>query len=267
MSKRKLSDEDFCRAAEKLDCSVAAIKTVAQVESRGDGFDIKDRPLILFERHKFAQYTNDKYSKTHPGISNRTAGGYGKYNEQYDRYTEAFLLDPVGAMLSTSWGKFQIMGFNFAICGFKTVDDFVFAMQESESRHLDAFVNYVSQNNLAVYLRNLDWAKFAKGYNGIDYERNNYHTKMAEAYKIFEKEKIDCSKFSLIQKAVLRIGDKGREVQELQEKLAEYKLLSEADADGFFGERTEMAVKAFQCLNGLTSDGIFGRETRKVLFG
>ena len=189
MSKRKLFDEDFCRAAEKLVCPVAAVKAVAQVESRGDGFDVKDRPLILFERHKFAQYTNGKYSKTHPNISNPTAGGYGRSSEQYDRYTEAFILDPTAAMLSTSWGKFQIMGFNFAICGFKTIDDFVFAMQESESKHLEAFVNYVNQNNLAIYLQNLDWARFAKGYNGIDYQRNKYDEKNGGRLQDFCKGK------------------------------------------------------------------------------
>ena len=90
---------------------------------------------------------------------------------------------------------------------------------------------------------------------------------MADAYKIFAKEKIDCSKFDSNEKIVLRIGDTGREVEKVQKKLAEYKLLSEAETDGFFGERTQMAVKAFQCLNSLKADGIVGRETRQILFG
>lgn len=143
MSKQKLSNEDFCKAVQLLNCSVAAIKAVAEVESRGDGFDRQNRPKILFERHKFAKYTNGKFNASHPHISSWTPGGYGRASQQYDRFTEAFMLDPTAAMLSTSWGKFQIMGFNFAICGFKTVDDFVFAMQESESRHLEAFANYM----------------------------------------------------------------------------------------------------------------------------
>ena len=268
MSKRKLSNEDFCNAAERLNCSVAAIKAVAEVESRGDGFDAQDRPKILFERHKFAKYTNGKYTNSHPHISNWKPGGYGKTSEQYDRFTQAFMLDPTAAMLSTSWGKFQIMGFNFAICGFKNVDDFVFAMQESESRHLEAFVSYITHNNLDDELRNLNWAEFARRYNGIDYKKNNYDVKMAEAYKKFKRENTDCSEYDLLRLEItLRIGDTGSQVVELQRKLADYKLLSSNDADGFFGERTQMAIKAFQCLNGLKVDGIVGRETRKFLFG
>lgn len=112
----------------------------------------------------------------------------------------------------------------------------------------------------------MNWAEFARRYNGIDYKRNNYDVKMAQSYENFKGENIDCSEYDLRLEIALRIGDRGRQVVELQRKLADYKLLSSNDADGFFGERTQMAVKAFQCLNGLKADGIFGRATRKVLF-
>lgn len=267
MSKNKLTDEDFCRAAKRLDCSVAAIKAVAEVESRGDGFDSRDRPKILFERHKFAQYTNGKYIKTHPHICNWTSGGYGKTAEQYDRFSEAFMLDPTAAMLSASWGKFQVMGFNFAICGFKTVGEFVDAMKESEGRHLDSFVEYVRHNSLADELQSLNWAAFAKGYNGVEYKKNNYDGKMADAYKKFSKEKIDCSKFDITKVVVLALKAHGEQVREVQEKLVEHKLMAESEIDGDFGERTQKAVKAFQCLNNLTVNGTIDKKTRKILFG
>ncbi len=64
MPKQRLSNDDYCRAADKLQCEVASIKAVASVESRGNGFDMQDRPKILFERHKFAKYTNGKYINT-----------------------------------------------------------------------------------------------------------------------------------------------------------------------------------------------------------
>lgn len=267
MSKKKLSDEDFCRAAKRLDCSVAAIKAVAEVESRGDGFDSQDRPKILFERHKFAKYTNGKYIKTHPHICSWKAGGYGTSSEQYGRFSEAFMLDPVAAMLSASWGKFQVMGFNSAICGFKSVGEFVDAMKESEGRHLDSFVEYVRHNSLADELKSLNWAAFARGYNGIDYKKNNYDRKMADAYTKYSKVKIDCSKFDLTEEIVLAIKSKGSQVKEVQTKLVEHKLMAKPEIDSDFGERTKQAVRAFQCLNGLTVNGTVDKKTREVLLG
>lgn len=267
MSKSKLSDEDFCRAAKRLGCSVAAIKAVAEVESRGDGFDAQDRPKILFERHKFAKYTKGRYVKTHPGICNWKPGGYGKESAQYGRFSEAFMLDPTAAMLSASWGKFQVMGFNFAICGFKSVGEFVDAMKESEGRHLDAFVEYVRHNSLADELQSLNWAAFARGYNGADYKKNNYDRKMADSYKKYSKVKIDCDNFDLSEDIVLGINSSGDTVKEVQRKLVEHKLMSKGDVDGDFGERTQQAVRAFQCLNGLPVNGTVDAKTRKVLFG
>jgi hypothetical protein len=267
MSKKKLSDEDFCRAAKRLGCSVAAIKAVAEVESRGDGFDSQDRPKILFERHKFAKYTNGKYIKTNPGICNWTAGGYGTEAAQYGRFSEAFMLDPNAAMLSASWGKFQVMGFNFAICGFKSVGEFVDAMKESEGRHLDAFVEYVRHNSLADELQGLNWAAFAKGYNGADYKKNNYDRKMADAYAKHKKVKIDCDNFDLAEDIVVGLGSNGAQVKEVQTKLVEQKLMAKSEVDGDFGERTKQAVRAFQCLNGLTVNGTVDAKTRKILFG
>jgi hypothetical protein len=266
MPKRKLSNDDYCRAADRLNCVPAAIKAVASVESAGNGFDTQDRPKILFERHKFAKYTNGKYVVSHPHICNWKAGGYGPSSSQYGRFSEAFLLDPDAAMMSASWGKFQIMGFNFGVCGFRTLPEFVDAMKQDEGRQLDAFVEFVIQNNLADELRKHKWADFAKGYNGPDYKKNNYDTKMAAAYKKYKAEKIDCRKFGGTKKWMpLRFNDTGADVMSVQQGLVTELLLSPAQVDGHFGPRTEMAVKAFQCMNGLKVDGIVGKITRKKL--
>lgn len=65
---------------------------------------------------------------------------------------------------------------------------------------------------------------------------------------------------------VIRKGDKGTAVRNLQKKLLElgYKL-PKYGADGDFGSETEAAVKAFQKDWGLTQDGIVGPETQKML--
>ena len=187
MSKR-LTEQDFERAANRLGCEVAAIKAVAQVESRGEGFYADGFPVILFERHIFKKYTQGRYNQSHPEISGQP-GNYGKAGaNQRRKFSAAFVLNPTAAMKACSWGKFQIMGFNHEVCGYATVDAFVDAMKESEGKQLDAFVEFVIGNRLGKYLKTLNWANFAEGYNGSGYAQNRYDTKMAKAYKTFSTD-------------------------------------------------------------------------------
>ena len=65
---------------------------------------------------------------------------------------------------------------------------------------------------------------------------------------------------------VLRNGDKGSDVKELQEDLIELGYnLGRWGADGDFGDCTEMAVKEFQKSAGLTIDGEVGPKTVDAL--
>ena len=41
------------------------------------------------------------------------------------------------------------------------------------------------QNKLIDALKNKDWSAFAYGYNGKGYRANNYHGKLAAAFKKF----------------------------------------------------------------------------------
>lgn len=193
MSKPTLTNSDYCRAAKRLQCEVAAIKAVASVESAGNGFYPDGFPVILFERHLFKKHTNGRYNANYPEISG-PAGNYGAAGaNQRRKFNIAFALDPDAAMKSCSWGKFQILGENHKVCGYATVGEFVDAMKIGEGEQLDAFVSFVIANNLTRHLRNLNWAGFAKGYNGAGYRKNRYDDKMAAAYKRFAKENIDCS--------------------------------------------------------------------------
>ena len=59
---------------------------------------------------------------------------------------------------------------------------------------------------------------------------------------------------------LLKVGSKGNEVKQLQEKLG-------LSADGSFGPGTEKAVKAWQSANGVTADGVVGDGTWSKMFG
>ena len=67
-----MNDEDYLWAAKRINVEFAAIKAFAIVESKGKGFLKlwnKTVPKILYERHKFAEFTNNEFSKVNPDIS------------------------------------------------------------------------------------------------------------------------------------------------------------------------------------------------------
>lgn len=186
-SSKSLSESDYVEAAALLKCDVPAIKAVAEVESSGAGFLKDGRPKILFERHKFSGFTKGRYNKSHPDISG-ARGGYGAAGaHQWDRFNTAFALDSSAAIQACSWGRFQVMGFNFRVCGFKNPEDLRAAMEKSEGEHLKAFCNFITGNSLDGPLRKHQWAKLAEGYNGAAYRDNKYDVKLAAAHKKYSK--------------------------------------------------------------------------------
>lgn len=180
-----LQDEDYRFAATLLGCEYAALRAVAEVESPKGPFNQDGSPTTLFEGHKFHAYTRGKYDLTHPHLSypTWTRKHYGRtWQAEQARLREAEALNRRAAWLSTSWGQFQIMGFNHAACGFMTVEQFVRAMHESAKAQLAAFVEYIRTRGLADELRDRRWADFARLYNGPAYAVNRYDVKMSDAY-------------------------------------------------------------------------------------
>jgi len=178
-----LTSADYDAAAARLTCPRSAIQAVAQTETMRSAWEGLGRPTILFERHYFSRLTKGRFNHSHPDLSNPSAGGYGKYAEQFPKLGRAAVLDEAAALQAASWGTFQIMGANYQAAGFASVADFVDAMMESERRHLDAFVAFIlSSPAMAKALRTLDWTAFARHYNGSNYKKNAYDSKMAAAY-------------------------------------------------------------------------------------
>ncbi len=181
-----LSEAEYADSAKRLGVDVAAIKAVAEVESRGDAFDSKDRPKIMFEGHWFRKFTTGRYDQTHPHLSlaydRAVVKKYQKW-DQYNRLYEAIVLDPLAAIQSSSWGKFQVMGFNYEDCGGADPVSFVRSLHASESNQLRAFEAFCTKKGLIPKLKKLDWTGFANAYNGSDNAVNRYDIKMAAAYK------------------------------------------------------------------------------------
>lgn len=188
-------EQDYIDVAEKLGCSVADIHAIKEVESSKhgkDGFLPTGEPIILFERHIFRRYTDGRFDHI-PDLSNPIPsykdGSYGKVSEQHAKLARACELDRTVALMSCSWGMFQIMGFNFPHCGFATVQAMVNAMYKGPGEHLKAFANYIIDVGLDDELREQRYDAFFRKYNGPDYVRTGYAAKFAEAKKNFKSKK------------------------------------------------------------------------------
>lgn len=195
-----LRNNDLVKAAERLDVPLASIYAVNEVESNGKGFLDNGKPAILFERHiMYRQLATprhegddpaelklqaDQLATANPALVNPKPGGYVGGTAEHQRLSMARLIDDTAALESASWGAFQIMGFHWKRLGYSSVQDFVAAMSAGESQQFDAFTRFIETDPaLHKALKARKWADFAKLYNGPNYQRNLYDTKLQRAYE------------------------------------------------------------------------------------
>ena len=146
-----LKDSDYKKAAERLKVSELTIRVFGAVEGRGVGFLSNGKPKILFERHRMYAYLRlkkgtafaDKMAAERPNIVNRKTGGYLGNEAEYVRLEQAKQIDVDSALMSTSWGQFQVMGENWKQLGYASVQEFVEQQFASESYQLEAFIRFI----------------------------------------------------------------------------------------------------------------------------
>ena len=258
---QKLSSGDFARAAAAIGCEEAVIRAVTVVEARGEGFDAKRRPIILFEPHVF--YRNLPQEKRPEAVKQRLA--YAKWRKgnypatqdaRYDQLVRAMAIDRDAALMACSWGLGQVLGENWELCGFSSVEAMVRKCLESEGGQLDVMVAFIKGRGLGKHLVAKNWAAFALDYNGKLYAQNAYDKKLATAYsRIIGGKSIA---YDPLVDGLLSVGDKGEVVKVLQRALGIH-------ADGDFGPLTARAVERFQREHGLTQDGKVGKQTGSLL--
>lgn len=189
---KKLTQAQISSAAKSISVPVAALQAVIDVECKGNGFNADNTPVILFERHVFRQrlIANGKANialkamRERPDICNTASGAYGLYSAQHQRLTVASQYDRTSALESASWGLGQVMGYHWKSLGYPSLQVFINAMYKDEASQLDAMCRFIKTNWLDKYLRNQDWKNFALRYNGLDYAKNSYDIKLANAYKL-----------------------------------------------------------------------------------
>lgn len=150
-----------------------AVNAVYTVESSGSGFDPNTGLIkIQFEPHWFEKYTKTK-------IMNGVEG----QPKEWAAFEEAAKSDLHSAIMSTSWGLGQVMGFNHKSAGYITPEAMVDAFKESEYNQLKGMLEFIKNTpSMFAALQAKDWAIFAKFYNGPLYKNFNYDTRLAAAY-------------------------------------------------------------------------------------
>lgn len=186
---RQVSADKWAALALRLGVEEAALRAVAQVESRGSGFLADGKPKILFEGHIFHRLTHGRYSASAPQISypKWDRKKYTSPNGEWKRLEAAASLDADAALQSASWGAFQIMGFNYAACGCENVSRFVELQHQDADGQVECFARLLSRpgSPLIAASQKRDWAKFARLYNGPEYAKNAYDVKLRTAYEAF----------------------------------------------------------------------------------
>ena len=177
----------YSKVAQELDCEIALIKAIEEVESAKAGFTDEGRLMCLFEGHVFHKLTKGKFDENYPTISYRKWTKKHYYSdpdrEYKERFSLAFLLDKDAAMQSASWGAFQIMGFHWKALGFKNVGEMIDFLKADINNHLFLFAKFVKgHSRLLLAFQQKNFQKIAYYYNGSGYRKNKYDQKLANAY-------------------------------------------------------------------------------------
>jgi hypothetical protein len=200
----KITEKEIEAIAQYFGISVRLLKTIYLVESSGSGFDSKTGLLkIQFEPHIFHRELRARgfctsiykflvrkraYYKvvvTYPeGKQASITNTVDVQSEEWKALCEAIAIHREAALLSTSYGLGQIMGFNYKAAGFNSVEDMFAAFKKSEYEQLIGMMKFIFSNKrLARALTARDWKVVARIYNGPAYEEFDYHGKLERTYE------------------------------------------------------------------------------------
>lgn len=201
----KVSKEEISKIAESIGTDYASLMAFISVESGGSGFDPKTGKIIIqfepswFRRLAIVELKEYQRLKIRFDSGKILAGAEKKLLDNWNKvlankvegqvaewlaFNAAFAINPRIAMLSTSIGLMQIMGFNFDSCGFKTVNEMWDDFKTGEAAQIRGGAEFIkSKNLLHEALLNRNWSRVAYYYNGSNYAVNKYDIKMEAAHK------------------------------------------------------------------------------------
>nr|DAT00645.1 MAG TPA: N acetylmuramidase [Caudoviricetes sp.] len=193
---KAITEEEMNSLVRRLgDVTDKRIKAIAKVESAGSGWFDSGLPKILYERHKFWKHVRKAVNRVVTWFANPAAGDYtmdanrNGINDSWEKLALAIGKEPLAALMSVSIGKFQVMGEYYSQCGYNHPIEMLHACSRSEMAQYELLVSYilnVAKILPAYNMLSTDPEKcrsFARAYNGVGYEKNRYHVKLAEAMR------------------------------------------------------------------------------------
>lgn len=267
---RKLTDHDVVELAAEYGISPAHVRTVAEVESRGEGFNSMGMVIFLFERHVFYKQLGPGAKRdraVREGLATISWQGPGSYPKgvqaQWQQFLKAIQLGRRAALMSASYGMGQVMGFNYDKIGYNSIEAMIEAFAESEANQIRGMLEFCRRGGLIRYLKNFPdieaCKSFARGYNGKDYAKNNYHNKLASAYKRWDS-RIKAGAPIVANDGVLRVGSVGPRVRALQIALKDKGYGMVGRIDDKYGRNTRDAVNAWKSDQSMFPNGEMTQE-------
>ncbi len=264
----KRTSLDFRRGAEIIGCDPLMLQAVFNVEAPEGGFRSDGIPTFLPEEHKIYRYATPAQRKElrRAGLASTTRWNkrqykrFARFGGRLDYLKECLGVAPTAALLGTSWGLGQVMGFNHRKCSYGDVHAFVSDACHSEGNQIVQAARFIVASKLDDEFRDKDFEAIERVYNGGGYGGKYAARMRAEYIKLGGDPARDTNS---PRRRALRLGKSGDAVKRLQRRLRE--LGYHIDADGDFGPATKRAVIAFQIENTLTPDGVVGSATREAL--
>lgn len=186
ISSRFMQIEDLVKACQTVGIKPSMGLAIWDKESAGSGFLDDKRCRILYERHIFYKLVANKHGRRqaevwrskYPNICHPVWDhkAYMGGRREYERLEDARQLDAEIALMSASWGLFQLMGFNYRFYGAPDVQTMVQAYQQSEHHHLRGFIGFIiKQPALKKAMAEYDYHTVGLIYNGKGYRSHGYH--------------------------------------------------------------------------------------------
>lgn len=176
----KLTDLEFKEIAAEFGLTYAQVKAVDSVESGGKGFDeTTGKILIQFEPSWF------KRKSPYTPSGKWSLNGVERQKQEWEAFNDAFSKNADAAMESTSIGRMQVMGFHWKLLGFESVGAMWDYAKESEANQLRLGLMFI-KSNIKMYkaLKAGIWWQFAYYYNGEQYAKFKYDSRLKKAYDL-----------------------------------------------------------------------------------
>ncbi|RZK37308.1 MAG: DUF3380 domain-containing protein [Hymenobacter sp.] len=166
---KKLTLNQIILLCKKYGYDLNVIRAFMAVESGGTGFSsFTGRMIIQFEPAWFKKnYADWKKDTTGTVWLNN---GIGNQVQEYAAFNDAYKRDPEAAMLSTSIGIGQVMGFHHLLLGFATVGAMWTFARESEANQLELILRFIKASpKLEQAVKAKNWTLIATYYNGAGF--------------------------------------------------------------------------------------------------